>query len=281
MPIIGTDITRELVLVYSLIGLVIALIIIILIVDRFNSKKKKDLFSNSKLTKSLRDLESISKEVKETDKEDTSILETKSEPIEVSSVPVVSTNEIYTDELLESDEEEYEPEPELEKTQAQIDVEEIKKALEKAQAEEERVDPYQKFEEEQEQNAIISYDELAKNFDRLYDESEKIQYIEDDNLPINIEELYQRNEEILNPKKVKLEDLNTVQVKVEKELRKEPANNGFKSSPLISPVYGIQNKPSTNNARSNVSSSNYEVDEEMRKTNEFLKTLKELQKNLD
>lgn len=277
MPIIGTDITKELVLVYSLIGLVIALIIIILIVDRFGNKKKKNLFSNAKLTKSLKDLESISKEA---DRKDISILETKSEPTQVAPVPVVSTDQIYADELLETeDEDDYESD--LEKTQAQIEVEEIKKALEKAQAEEERVDPYQKFEEEQEQNAIISYDELAKNFDRLYDESEKIQYIEDDSLPINIEELYQKNEEILNPRKVKLEDLNTVQVKLEKELKKEPTNNGFRSSPLISPVYGIQNKPSTNNTRSNVSSSNYEVDEEMRKTNEFLKTLKELQKNLD
>ena len=52
----------------------------------------------------------------------------------------------------------------------------------------------------------------------------------------------------------------------------------FKSSRVISPVYGM--KKSTELELENTA--NYEkLDEEIRKTNEFLATLKELQKKLD
>lgn len=248
---IGTDITNELVVVYTLIGLVVALIVIILIIDRVNNKKKKLNISNYK-SKSKEEEEEFSYETDEV--------------VPIPTISVVSSD----------DKDEVYHESDLEKTQAQIEVEEITKALVEAQ-QEERVDPYAKFEEEQEQNAIISYDELAKNFDRLYDESEKIQYVEDDKLPINIDELYQKNEEILNPKKVKLDDLNTVddqEIKAEEKQLKD-TTTGFKSSPVISPVYGIQ----SDNINTNSEVKN--MDDEIKKTNEFLKTLKELQKNLD
>lgn len=263
--LIGTNIKSELLIVYSLIGLVIALIIIILIIDKVNSNKKDDLFSSRKATRSLKKLEQESKTI------DTTILEEKNddEIVPISDIQV----EVQT---IEETEEPY-IEDELEKTQAQIEVEEITRALEEAQKEE-RVDPYKQFEEEQEQNAIISYEELHEKFDELYDENEKIQYIDDDNLPIDIHELYQKNEEILNPKKVKLDDLNTVKVNTElkTEIKKEPVT-GFKSSPVISPVYGIQSEQSQNISKTNIT----EIDAEIKKTNEFLKTLKELQKNLD
>ena len=256
--LIGTNIKSELLIVYSLIGLVIALIIIILIIDKVNSNKKDDLFSSRKATRSLKKLEQESKTI------DTTILEEKNddEIVPISDIQV----EVQT---IEETEEPY-IEDELEKTQAQI-------ALEEAQKEE-RVDPYKQFEEEQEQNAIISYEELHEKFDELYDENEKIQYIDDDNLPIDIHELYQKNEEILNPKKVKLDDLNTVKVNTElkTEIKKEPVT-GFKSSPVISPVYGIQSEQSQNISKTNIT----EIDAEIKKNNEFLKTLKELQKNLD
>lgn len=263
--LIGTNIKSELLIVYSLIGLVIALIIIILIIDKVNSNKKDDLFSSKKATRSLKKLEQESKEI------NTTILgkNNDEEIVPISDIKV----EVQAIEEME------EPyiEDELEKTQAQIEVEAITKALEEAQKEE-RVDPYKQFEEEQEQNAIISYEELQEKFDELYDANEKIQYIDDDNLPIDLKELYQKNEEILNPKKVKLDDLNTVKVntEVKTEMKKEPTT-GFKSSPVISPVYGIQSEQSQNISKTNIT----EIDAEIKKTNEFLKTLKELQKNLD
>ena len=57
----------------------------------------------------------------------------------------------------------------------------------------------------------------------------------------------------------------------------------FKSSPVISPVFGIE-RPEINSS-SDIeleNTANYEkLDEEIRKTNEFLMTLKELQSKLD
>lgn len=265
--VIGTNIKSELLIVYSLIGLVIALIIIILIIDKVNSKKKENLFSSKKVTRSLKKLEQESKEI------DTTILKEESE----ENIVPISDIKVEEEILEEIENEEPYIEDELEKTQAQIEVEAITKALEEAQKEE-RIDPYKQFEEEQEQNAIISYEELQEKFDELYDANEKIQYIDDDNLPIDLHELYQKNEEILNPKKVKLDDLNTVKVntEVKTEIKKEPTT-GFKSSPVISPVYGIQSEQSQNISKTDIT----EIDAEIKKTNEFLKTLKELQKNLD
>ena len=53
----------------------------------------------------------------------------------------------------------------------------------------------------------------------------------------------------------------------------------FRSSPVISPIYGIE-PPRTELELENTA--NYDkLDEEIKKTNEFLMTLRELQKNLD
>ena len=73
-------------------------------------------------------------------------------------------------------------------------------------------DKYEQFEEEQEKNAIISYNELKKSFDKLYTESERIQYLEDDEIPINIEELYklQKIEKDVEELGVKITELQSV-----------------------------------------------------------------------
>ena len=53
----------------------------------------------------------------------------------------------------------------------------------------------------------------------------------------------------------------------------------FKSSPFISPVYGISETKETIELEQTANLD--KLNEEIKKTNEFLKTLKELQKNLD
>ena len=56
--------------------------------------------------------------------------------------------------------------------------------------------------------------------------------------------------------------------------------SAFKKSPVISPIYGIERSEDDYLELENTA--NYDkLDEEIRKTNEFLMTLKELQKNLD
>ena len=54
---------------------------------------------------------------------------------------------------------------------------------------------------------------------------------------------------------------------------------GGKSSPFISPVYGISETKETIELEQTANLD--KLNEEIKKTNEFLKTLKELQKNLD
>ncbi len=82
----------------------------------------------------------------------------------------------------------------------------------------------------------------------------------------------------LNPElKVVLEDFSSVKV----PLSNESKTYKFKSSPIISPIYGIENKEKDTDIELE-NTANYEkLDQEIKKTNEFLMTLRELQKKLD
>ena len=201
---------------------------------------------------------------------------------------VIQTNNIDQSIWEMDTKEEIYQEPELEKTQAQIDVEAITRELEKAVNDEQAIDKYAKFEEEQEQNAIISYVELKEKFDKLYNENEKTQYMNDNSLPINMEELYrsQAENQQVQPQTSTVEKASTVphQTTVSaNQQQQNPVNSNiprttrFKSSPMISPVYGIQQEPAVAKNTTNVA----EMEAEIKRTNEFLQSLKDLQKNLE
>ncbi len=149
-----------------------------------------------------------------------------------------------------------------------------------------------KHEDEQEEKAIISVEELNKLSDEVYDANENFQttYQDEGNEPITLMEL----EDLYNTREletVKLDDFNTIAPESEKVVIKEDdikrledlppiaMEHKFKSSPFISPVYGIsENKESLElEQTANLD----KLNDEIKKTNEFLKTLKELQKNLD
>ena len=154
-----------------------------------------------------------------------------------------------------------------------------------------------KFEEQQEEEAIISMDELMKKSKTLYEQNEITQYEDEGNEPISLKDLKSRMNKIkedvevldieiskdVEPvvvseetNKIKLDDFNTISLK---DAYKE--DRVFKSSPVISPIFGIEKKESTTNMELE-NTANYEkLDEEIKKTNEFLKVLKELQKKLD
>ena len=146
---------------------------------------------------------------------------TKVEPT-VEKVETVRLEPKFIQPEVLAEEEDY-IEDELEKTQAQIRVESITKALEEAGVDEKiEHDKYAKFEEEQEKNAFISYDELKDNYDRLYEENEKSQYVDDNTIPINIKELYEAAHQ---------EDLNTkVEILEEEPIEAKHADNEIKSA---------------------------------------------------
>lgn len=287
---------NELFFVYGLIALVIILIIVIVVIDKRDSKKKpQNLFDtlNMKIIADPNTINIENKKQEEVTKNVEIIEEEKNENIEIvevkqntlvddfkdlepiKEVNLVDSRQSISDAIKEIKDEVYQEE-ELDKTQAQIRVEEITKALKEAEVEEKiEKDKYEKFEEEQEKNAIISYNELKESFEKLYSENEKIQYLEDDEIPINIDELYQLKEEkeIKNEKAVIDDFIKVKSEPIVNTVSTQKTQSSFKSSPYISPVYGIQTPP--------VEVKSIETDRDIESANEFLKHLKELKSNLD
>ena len=69
--------------------------------------------------------------------------------------------------------------------------------------------------------------------------------------------------------------------KVEDIKEDEGVASTFQSSPIISPVYGIEKKEDNLEAIKIENTANYEkLDQEIKKTNEFLSKIRELQKHL-
>ena len=221
-----------------------------------------------------------------------------------------SIENIYTDvkehiETLEDESEELqytsiEPNPE----EAREELRKVTEDLIKKEQEEKEVENIEltKFEEEQEENAIISLDELMKKSTELYEKNEVTQYEDEGNEPISLQDLELRMNNIKQEikelgieeekgivqvqetaedeenVKISLDDFNTI-TDPDKIYRNDVV---FKSSPIISPIFGIENKNQSTNDIALENTANYEkLDEEIKKTNEFLVTLKELQKKLN
>ncbi len=159
------------------------------------------------------------------------------------------------------------------------------------------------FEEDQEQNAIISLDELLKR-GKTITQDEIIKHEDDGNEPITLQELeakWKKDQEVVALKNDgDIEVLETKKeeapfsyedIKVEAPKVKIPtmdelfskSKTPYKPTPVISPIFGIEeDKISSDNSLKLENTANYEkLDAEIRKTNEFLSKLKELQKKLD
>lgn len=249
--------------------------------------------------------------------------------------------EIKVETLEEVKEEVIEPvvEEELEYTtiepnrqEAQEELIRLTQELEKAEQEQKNID-LTAYEEEQEENAIISLEELVQKSKAMYEANELTQYEDEGNEPISLADLEMRmnkvqeevaaiesmeeiteevnydipvitesfdinavipaleaiapSEEVEEPKQMVLDDFNSIKLEPVVEEKKEPARPAYQStkkferSPVISPIYGIE-RTETKEDIELENTANYEkLDEEIKKTNEFLMTLRELQKNLD
>ena len=232
--------------------------------------------------------------VSEAKKEVVPVIEKKEESPKI--VPVTSTPVAEKVQTVPKKEEELqytsiEPDP----SEAQKELMKLTETLQQAEEEVKNID-LTAFEEEQEQNAIISLDELMKRNKALY-ESGQLEKLDDEgNEPISLQDLEARMNatkvkeepviiEANNDNPVIVDEVSTISTpKVEEAPRPiYQEHKKFKSSPVISPVFGIE-KPEVHTS-SDIeleNTANYEkLDEEIRKTNEFLMTLKELQKKLD
>lgn len=212
--------------------------------------------------------------------------------------------------------------------QAQAELMRLTEELEKAEQEQKNID-LTAYEEEQEENAIISLEELVRKSKEMYEANELTQYADEGNEPISLEDLERRMNKVqkeiatieepaittieeiedapqiiatvIEPiqEKLVLDDFNTIKLDQSQEIKPEEAvvevktepvksvyqayqtTKKFERSPVISPIYGIERKETSSDLELE-NTANYEkLDEEIKKTNEFLMTLKELQKNLD
>lgn len=143
------------------------------------------------------------------------------------------------------------------------------------------------FESLQEENAIISVEELTKASQNITDE-EIEQYEDDGNEPISLKELEQlykgelNQEEVPTLKEVK-EEVKPVQL-MDFGVNVKPASEvyddkEFKNTPVISPIYGLKQTEASIALEQTANLD--KLNEEIKKTNEFLLALKELRKNLD
>lgn len=321
--------TEEMIVVYSLIGIASVLYFIIYFLDRTYYKRKQRQ-NTRELNKIVDELGSFSHEdVKEevlepvlvtstpdpvietskemlTLKDDAPILtvEEKIEPMietldvdmdttkGVEEVPILENKPMNQSLLVEDKEEELQytsMEPDV--AEAQAELMKLTETLEKAEQEVKNIE-LTAFEEEQEQNAIISLDELMARGRAMYESGEFDKFEDEGNEPISLQDLENRmrEETVLEVEEVSkvleqivLDDFQTVAVEPMVEKNDYQEHKKFQSSPIISPVYGIEKTQVNSSSDLELeNTANYEkLDDEIRKTNEFLMTLKELQKNLD
>ncbi len=189
------------------------------------------------------------------------------------------------------------------KQEAQAELRRLTEELEAASSCQEENITLTSFEEEQERDAIISLEELIKRSKEMYESNEISQY-DDENIPISLSDLERQIQETLQgtefldtptepvlietptiepikeeQEQLVLEDLNTVEIN-EKPISNAYKTEVFKISPVISPIYGIEKTRNSNDMELE-NTANYEkLDAEIKKTNEFLAMIKDLQKNL-
>ena len=139
-----------------------------------------------------------------------------------------------------------------------------------------------RFEDEQESSAIISVEELQKRASELHDSEEVMRHEDEGNEPISLEELealYKKAEVV----EVRKEPVKEVKMPTEFKLDNSFNQNHFTSSPIISPVYGIDDTPRDNsldNINLEQTANLDKLNEELKKVNEFLAVLKDLRSKL-
>lgn len=230
-----------------------------------------------------------------TEKIDTSVIENDDSNLE-NLISEISKREEVLEEVKDANLKYTDIEPN--QTEAQAELQKLTEALEQAEEETKNID-LTEFEEEQEQNAIISIDELMAKTKVMYENNELEKFNDEGNEPISLKDLeaamatttkksvgVEKIEPVVSKEKIEsvqerlvLDDFNNV--KIEEEIIKPKK---FKSSPVISPVYGIEKDTGSKSATELEleNTANYDkLDEEIKKTNEFLMTLRELQKKLD
>ena len=308
------------IIVYIVASLACLACIIVYIVEVNNDKLRKR-HNTKELNKLVEEIQEIEPEerveevnydvpVLEPIEESSNVLEMlentqefRVDPVEVKLPEETVEKPLVFDDIEVSEEKEEQVEKQEEELQyttiepdqetAKLELKKITEALKREQ-EQENIEniALTNYETEQEENAIISLQELVTKAKDMYAQNEITQYQDEGNEPISLSDLEAKmNKKVENivesfkidkvvPEK-ELEDTKEFEeasgVKIEAE-----ENTKFHSSPIISPIFGIENKEEQAETIELENTANYEkLDEEVKKTNEFLMSLKELQSKLN
>lgn len=328
--------SKEIIVVYIVAAIACFLCFIIYIIDK-NYYKRKQRHNTKELNKLVEDVnvrleEATTSTIEQAAEQEENVPVLESIIVEDINTPEVLEKEKLSKSTIEEQKEEkpaekvediiletMAPEPENHvtkeelmytdvepnKEEAQLELQRLTEELEKAEQETKNID-LTAYEEEQEENAIISLEELVRKSKEMYAANELTQYEDEGNEPISLQDLELRikqaeqdepviikqiTEEIKEPlliqphqERMVLDDFNNIKLEEPPAESPKPAyqtTKKFHSSPVISPIYGIEKKDSSTDIELE-NTANYEkLDEEIKKTNEFLMTLRELQKHLD
>ena len=270
--------SQEILFVYLISAIACVICLIVYIVEK-NSEVLRRKHNTKELNKLVDEVRERTPEV---------------EVLEFNEPVIQSVEEVVTEEVEEQEEElEYtsiEPDQatarlELEKLKEELIKQEEKERLEKEQLEKEaEVINIDDYESDQEATAIISMEELLEKGKELYASNEATQYKEEYQ-PISIQDL----EKQMARSVTKYDEPFIIEEAVGEEVEESPVivevedvheEKKFKSSPIISPIFGIE-KNAADNSLALENTANYDkLDEQINKQNEFVMTLKEFQKNL-
>ena len=282
---------REIIIIGAVVGALILIVLVITLIDILSKRKRE----NEELEMAFDDVDvvpiKIDKSVVEKVQPDVS----NNEKIEVeSSIKNISESEV-NHEVIESNKEEIvieEPkaatyiEPiiididEVQETNikndsmtmAQIELEKIEKELENPKSLEDTLYDLEAIEEE---NAIISYQELLENTKELNfvatDSGDEI---------ISLKEMINMYDDSSNESE---------SIDIKEEMTKVSIDDAYKgdftSTPILSPIMGLEQEKINAVDLAEIQLENTanleKLDKELRKTNQFLSILNDLKKNLD
>lgn len=135
-----------------------------------------------------------------------------------------------------------------------------------------------------EEDALISFDEVSKKFDRANNEIEEITSPVGIELQNVIESVYNNNKEEAVILENKVVEMHTLSDLSEPERVRVPyMRDKFRNSNFISPIFGLEkvNLPTLEELQIENTANYDKLDQEIKKTNNFLKELHELKKNLE
>ena len=290
--------STEVVIVYIVAGALIALCLLIYAIDRGKEKRKKRHNTNE-LNKLVDKVQERLQEEKKQQEVVVAPIKVKEESVEpkymeeIIPTPKSDVKEMTYNELKEDVEElEYYDRTEPNREEALSELARITRELEEQANEEKVQEDLRRIEDAREKEAIISYDELLRktaNMNIIDDEENavisinELNHKEEDPVKSELTEVIAQTtgDEPVILQSIEETDISNIKEDVSITSTLNNESTKFKRSPIISPIYGIEKNPKIEKQMEFENTANYEkLDAEIKKTNEFLSTIRELQKKL-